>query len=170
MSSDQGQLSLLVSLDMSAAFDTIDHSTLLNRLPVGFGSQCSHMSSVLSYRPISICLSRSGIVLYIHFVTQVFRKAQFWTQSFPHAMHPQSVSLQTHLASAYNSMLMIHNYMYRSLWQTCMHDSHNSLTACLLCTAGCVTMAWPSTAVNMNLFWLATANVCVLSLLSHHIQ
>ena len=32
-----------------------------------------------------------------------------------------------------------------------MHDSHNSLTACLLCTAGSVTMAWSSTAVNLNL-------------------
>jgi len=52
------------------------------------------------------------------------------------------------MASAYNSMLM---KQYRSLWQTCMHDRRNSLTACLLCTAGSVTTAWHSTAVNLNI-------------------
>ena len=31
-------------------------------------------------------------------------------------------------------------------------NNHYSLTACLLCTAGFVTTAWPSTAVNLNLF------------------
>ena len=32
-----------------------------------------------------------------------------------------------------------------------MHDRRNSLTACLLCTAGSVTTAWHSTAVNLNI-------------------
>ena len=68
-----------------------------------------------------------------------------------YTIHPQSVSLQTHLAAAYNIMLMIHNTcIAHSDMQTCMHDSHNSLTASLLCTAGSVTTAWPSTACPLQ--------------------
>ena len=48
-SSDQGQPSLLVSLDISAAFDTIDHTILLNRLSVGFGVSGSVLTWLKSY-------------------------------------------------------------------------------------------------------------------------
>ena len=34
---DRGQSTILVSLELSAAFDTIDHGTLLNRLLISFG-------------------------------------------------------------------------------------------------------------------------------------
>jgi len=43
------QPSLLVSLHMSAAVDTIDHSTLLNRLSVGFGVSGSVLTWLKSY-------------------------------------------------------------------------------------------------------------------------
>ena len=53
-SSDQGQPSLLVSLDMSATFDTVDHSTLLNRFLVGFGVSGSALTWLKSYLPTDI--------------------------------------------------------------------------------------------------------------------
>jgi len=48
-SSDQVQRSLLVSLDISAAFDTIDHSPLLNRLQVEFGMSGNALTWLQSY-------------------------------------------------------------------------------------------------------------------------
>ena len=44
------------------------------------------------------------------------------------------------------------------------------LSAYLLCTVGFVTTAWLSMALNLNLFWLALANVYALTLLSRHLQ
>jgi len=63
-SSDQGQPSLLVSVDMSAAFDTTDHSTLLSRLQVGFGVSDSALAWLQSYLIDRYqCSSKSGITL-----------------------------------------------------------------------------------------------------------
>jgi len=47
--SDIGSSTLLVSLDLSAAFDTIDHVTLINRLRTSFGITGSVLSWLQSY-------------------------------------------------------------------------------------------------------------------------
>ena len=48
-SADQSKPTFLVSLDLSAAFDTIDHSILLNRLSTSFGIQGSALAWLTSY-------------------------------------------------------------------------------------------------------------------------
>ena len=46
---DEGKLSVFVLLDLSAAFDTIDHGILLHRLQYVFGMQGTVLSCFRSY-------------------------------------------------------------------------------------------------------------------------
>ena len=48
-SADRSQPTLLVSLDLSAAFDTIDHSTILSRLSTSFGVSGTALAWLTSY-------------------------------------------------------------------------------------------------------------------------
>ena len=61
-SADNSKPTLLVSLDLSAAFDTIDHSILLNRLQASFGVTgytLSWLSSYLSNRSQTVRIGQS---------------------------------------------------------------------------------------------------------------
>ena len=46
---DSGSVTIITMLDLSAAFDTIDHSTLLNRLSVNFGISGTALTWFSSY-------------------------------------------------------------------------------------------------------------------------
>jgi len=74
-SADNSQPTLLVSLDLSAAFDTIDHSTLLSRLETSFGvsgSALSWLSTYLSNRSqiVRIGQSSSSVTILVSGVPQ----------------------------------------------------------------------------------------------------
>ena len=58
-SADRSQPTLLVSLDLSAAFDTIDRSTLLSRLSTSFGvngTALAWLTSYLTNRTQTVCM------------------------------------------------------------------------------------------------------------------
>ena len=58
-SADRSQPTLVVSLDLSAAFDTIDHSTLLSRLSTSFGvngTALAWLTSYLTNRTQTVCM------------------------------------------------------------------------------------------------------------------
>ena len=60
-SADLGKSTVLISLDLSSAFDTIDHSLLLNRLKIAFGitgSAFDWISSYLSNRSQSVKIGK----------------------------------------------------------------------------------------------------------------
>jgi len=156
-SSDRGQPSLLVSLDMSAAFDTIDHSTLLNTLSVGFevsGSVLTWLQSYLTDRYQCVRLGQASS-----------------SHTLCHTGVPQGSVLGPILFSCYISPISfiantfgisIQQYadntqLYVLLTPTDMHLRQSLLS--VLCTVGFVTMAWLSIALNLNRFWLALANM-----------
>ena len=78
---DQSKVTVLVLLDLSAAFDTLDHNTLLNRLKNHFGitgKPLQLMSSYVSDRYQTVCIdgvqpqgSVLGPKLYIMYTNSV---------------------------------------------------------------------------------------------------
>ena len=91
LSSDSNMSTILLCLDFSSAFDTVDHSLLLNVLEISFGitgSCLSWFNSYLSNRSfyVSIESSRSSVTSLTYGVPHVFHpwsftiySLHFWT-------------------------------------------------------------------------------------------
>ena len=64
---DSGKITILTALDMSAAFDTLDHATLLHRLEHTFGlsGPCHLLDSLLPYKSLILCQNWL-IILTLH--------------------------------------------------------------------------------------------------------
>jgi len=63
LASDSGKCTMLLSLDLSAAFDTINHNILFNRLHTRFGITASPMAWLTSYllgRTQSVCVGNAS--------------------------------------------------------------------------------------------------------------
>ncbi len=68
LASDQGCISLLVLLDLSAAFDTMDHDILIDRLQNYTGIQGQALRwfrSFLPVRSLPLCLFKWGVISII---------------------------------------------------------------------------------------------------------
>ena len=92
-STDRSQPTLLVSLDLSAAFDTIDHSTLLSRLSISFGVNGTALAWLTSYLTN---LKQSVLVIFhppLLSVYPVCRRAPSWGLFCSLFIFPPSVKL-----------------------------------------------------------------------------
>ena len=67
---DHGQLTLLVLLDLSAAFDTVDHNILCQRLKSSFGFDGPALNWLRSYLNERECQIRIGDIFFEGFVCQ----------------------------------------------------------------------------------------------------
>ena len=108
---DSGDATVLSLLDKSAAFDTIDHVILLNRLRYGFGlsgSVFSWFESYLSARRQSV--SSSGINSVAVLLLSVCRKDRFLVPFFLLCTTVQSTLLLKSTLSVTISMLMMNRF------------------------------------------------------------
>ena len=76
---DEDKISVLLLLDLSAAFDTIDHQILLSSLKTVFGIRCTISSGFDHTFWIEISVWLSTILLPLHLLScLVFYRAQCW--------------------------------------------------------------------------------------------
>jgi len=66
LAADQGQVSALCLLDLTSAFDTVDHAVLLTRLQRSFGVECVYLAWFTSYLSgRSYCVVVNGVASHV---------------------------------------------------------------------------------------------------------
>ena len=145
-----------VSLDLSAAFDTIDHSILLNRLENLFGISgipLKYLSSYITGRSqyVKIGPNQSPTELCDFGVPQASVLSPFL---FTIYMSPVASVTSPFFDNNNNTLMTL-----RSI-SLCLRPIHPpvlkvSNLLCLLCYRGLPTVCYHSTRINLRLFYLA---------------
>ena len=92
---DDGKISVLVLLDLSAAFDTIDHEILLHRLHNVFGFGNTVLSGFQSYLENR---TQTVVVHGKHSTPAYLRYGVPWTNTF-YSLHTASIKSHSTLSS-----------------------------------------------------------------------
>ena len=155
---DHGKATLRFSLDLSAAFDTIDHPILLHRLAHSFGITGSVFTWVQSYLS-----GRSQIVRLgshssnPHLVSLAYPRARSLDNFYSPFTYLWSPTLQK--PTIYNTiMLMTRNCSWLSPQVMCMLKYPLSNLVCHHCKPGSVQMVWFWIQINPTQSYLAPLN------------
>ena len=111
LSLNKGNISVLVLLDFSSAFDTIDHTILVHHLHTDFGFTDTVLQWFSSYLTIVHTMSLYVIIaLILLLYTQVFLRVQFLALYFSPCILSLCLPLLTHTLSYIIHLLMTYNY------------------------------------------------------------
>jgi len=166
-SSDAGMPTTLISLDLSAAFDMIDHRTLLSRLHTSFGVSGVALNFIESYLSGRTQCVRAGQAssssTSCH--TGVPQGSVLGPYFFPSSPHP-SVALHPLLAFPYSNTLMILSSSLQLQPTPSTPVLLNSSSALLHFIRGSASTAWLLTGTSLKRSRLAPGRSFVTTHLS----
>ena len=117
MAIDQHNSVILVLLDLSAAFDTVDHGILLSRLSNRFeitGTVLEWFRSYLSNRTQFVEVNGACSAVLLMFFSLVYRKDPFLARCYIQCTHPLLARLLNVIKCSITFMLMTLSYILRS--------------------------------------------------------
>ena len=123
MAMDQHNSVILILLDLSAAFDTVDHGMLLSRVSNLFGitgTVLEWFRSYLSDRTQFVEVNGACSAVLLMFFSLVYRKDPFLARCYIQCTHPLLARLLDVIKCSITFMLMTLSYILRSGRRLCL--------------------------------------------------